>query len=71
MERRGRNSAGTGLKINIDKMKVFRLNARRQDPLKINGADVEDTESFVYFGATINNSGGAEQDIRRRLVRES
>ena len=59
----GSNSEGTGLKINVDKMKVFRLNAR----IKTNGTDVEDTDSFVYLGATVNKLGGAEQDIRSRL----
>ena len=67
LERLGRNSEGTGLKININKTKMLRLNARRQDPIKINGTDVEDTDSFVYLGAIVNNVGGAEQDIRSRL----
>ncbi|KAL9976346.1 hypothetical protein ACROYT_G013638 [Oculina patagonica] len=67
LERLRSNSEGTGLKINIDKTKVLRLNARRQDPIKPNGTDVEDTDSFVYLGATVNNLGGAEQDIRSRL----
>ncbi|XP_020605746.1 kinesin light chain-like [Orbicella faveolata] len=67
LERLGSNSEGTGLKINVEKTKVLRLNARRQDPLMINGIDVEDTDSFVYLGATVNNLGGAEQDIRSRL----
>ena len=35
LERLGSNSEGTGLKINIDKTKMLRLNARRQDPIKI------------------------------------
>ena len=39
----------------------------RQVPIKINGTDVEDTDSFVYLGATVNKWGGAEQDIRSRL----
>ena len=46
---------------------MLRLNAKRQDPIKINGTDVEDTYSFVYLVATVNNLGGAEQDIRSRL----
>jgi len=67
LERLGSDSEGTGLKINVNKTKVLRLNARRQDPIKINGTDVEDTDSFVYLGATVNNLGGAEQDIRSRF----
>ena len=66
VERLGTNSEGLGLKIKIDKMKVLRLNAKRQDPIKINSIDVEDTDSFVYLGATVNKLGGAEQDIQRR-----
>ena len=38
------------MKINVNKTKMLRLNARRQDPIKINGTDVEDTDSFVYLG---------------------
>ncbi|KAL9960526.1 hypothetical protein ACROYT_G033998 [Oculina patagonica] len=68
LERLGSNSEGTGLKINIDKTKVLRLNARRQDPMKINGTDVEDTDSFVYLGATVYNLGGADLDIRSRRI---
>ena len=67
VERLGRNGVGTGLKINIGKTKVLRLNAERQYPMEINGIDVEDTDSFVYLRAIVNNSGGAEQDTRRRL----
>jgi len=67
LERPGGNSIGPGLKINVDKSKSLRLNARRQHPLKINACNIEFTESFVYHGATFDNSGGAEQDIRRRL----
>ena len=45
----GRNSESRGLKIDIFKTKVLRLNAKRQDPIKINGIDVEDTYCFVYL----------------------
>ena len=44
---------------NINKSKVLRLNARRQDPIKINDIDFEDTNSFMYLGAIVNNLGGA------------
>ncbi|KAL9952797.1 hypothetical protein ACROYT_G040105 [Oculina patagonica] len=40
LERLGSISEGTGLKINIDKTNVLRLDARKQDPIKINGTDV-------------------------------
>ena len=61
LDRLGSNSEGTALKINIDKTKVLRLNARRLDRTMINGTDVEDTDSFVYLEAVVNNLGGAEE----------
>ena len=43
----------------------------RQDPIKINSTEVEDTDSFVYFlGAIVNNLGGPEKDIRNRLGKD-
>ena len=45
--RLGSNNEGTGLKKNIDKMKLLTLNARRQDHIKVIGTDVEDTDSFI------------------------
>ena len=53
VERLGRNSEGTCLKINIYKTKVLRLSAKRQGPVKINGIDGEDmyTDCFVHLGA--------------------
>ena len=50
LERLGSNSEGTGLKINIDKTKMLRLNARRQDPIKINGINVEDRQLCLSRG---------------------
>lgn len=46
LKRLGRNSERMGLMINFDKMNVLRLNTSRQDPLKINGTDVRDTDSW-------------------------
>ena len=67
LEKLGSNSECTGLKINIAKTKILRLNARRQDPIKISGTEAEDTDSFVCLGAIVSNLGGAEKDIRSRL----
>lgn len=57
LERPGGNSIGPGLKINIDKSKLLRLKARRH------------TESYFYHGVSFNNSGGTEQETRRKFGR--
>ena len=48
---------------------MLRPNAKGQDPITINDidVDVEDADRFVYLGAIVDNSGGPEQDVRRRL----
>ena len=60
-------SKTTGLNINSSKTKLMRLNANNTRPVEINGKIIEDVNTFVYLGATINTSGGADEDIRRRL----
>ena len=55
LERLGSNSEGTGLRINNDKTKMLRFNARKQDPIKIISTEVKDTDSFVYLGTIVNN----------------
>ena len=35
-----------GLKINIDKTREMRINARNQDAIKLRGQDIEDVEQF-------------------------
>ena len=40
-----------GLKINKEKTKAMRINARNQENIIINGQDIEDVDEFVYLGA--------------------
>ena len=42
-----------GLKINKEKTKAMRINARNQEKIKINGQDIEDVDEFVYLGAKV------------------
>ena len=39
---------GTGLKININKMKVRRFNAGSEEKVIVNEEELEDVDSFVY-----------------------
>ena len=62
-----RNAVYVGLKMSVKKTKVMRINARRQDSIKISGSEIEDTDEFTYLGSTVTKDGGAEADIRKRL----
>jgi hypothetical protein len=41
----------SGLKINIDKTKNLRINAQQNDPIILNGNDIEDVSHFTYLGS--------------------
>ena len=60
-------SQGTGLKINIAKAKVMRFNVVNDEKVVVNGEELEDVDSFVYLGAKVTTSGGADDDIICRL----
>ena len=56
-----------GLKINGEKTKTMRINARNQENIIINGQDIEDVEEFVYLGAKVCKEGGGMKDLKNRL----
>ena len=67
IDRLNRNGKGTGLKISTKKTKVMRINVDNNNPVVIDGQEVEDVETFDYLGARITKHGGAENDIKNRL----
>ena len=56
-----------GLKINIEKTKMMRINSRNQDQITIEGRDINEVEEFVYLGATVCKEGGGMKDLKNRL----
>ena len=68
-ERLSNASKGTGLKINITKTKVMRLNAASKEKVIVNGEELGHVDSFVYLGAKISTAGGADDDITSRLCK--
>ena len=40
-----------GLKINLDKINVIRINAKNQAPISIVGKNIKDVKEFTYLGA--------------------
>ena len=51
-----------GMKINVDKCKVFSQNNRT---IRIEGASVENVESFVFLGSVVPGTG---EDAVRRIA---
>ena len=58
-----------GLKISQEKTKVMRSNNIQQDPILIEGRDIEDVDEFVYLGSKISKSGGTDEDINSRIIK--
>ena len=61
------NAERTGLRVNVGKCKVMRVNARNNEAITVNGLALEDVEKFIYLGATVCKQGGGEEDIKARL----
>ena len=43
--------------MSVKKTEVMRINARRQDSIKISGSEIEDTDEFTYLGSTVTKDG--------------
>ena len=56
-----------GLRINKEKTKAMRINARNQEKITINGQDIEDVDEFVYLRAKVCKEGGGMNDLKNRL----
>lgn len=57
-----------GLKINVAKTKLMRLNAGLNDPpLLLGGEPIDDVESFCYLGCIIAKDGGASMCAENRI----
>lgn len=61
------NASQVGLKININKTKVMRLNSNVKTPVKINENEIEDVNTFTYLGGVVTSTGGCDEDITNRL----
>ncbi|KAG7302389.1 hypothetical protein JYU34_013918 [Plutella xylostella] len=60
-------AAKEGLRINIGKTKEMRLRSLDDQPLQINGVDVERVSKFTYLGGVVDPTGGTDLDIESRL----
>ena len=67
LERLNSNGLRTGLKINKKKTESLRINAANNSAFKVGDEDIKDVESFTYLGATVTTTGGAAEDINKRI----
>ena len=47
-----------GLKINLGKTKILRINAKNQTKITIDGQNIEEVREFTYLGAKVCQEGG-------------
>ena len=60
-------SRQVGLKINEDKSKVLRINAKNTEAVKVGSRTLEEVEKFTYLGSIVDRNGGSEADIKSRI----
>ena len=63
------NASGVGLKININKTKVMRLNSNVKEKVNIDGRTIDDVDTFTYLGGVVTSKGGCDEDISNRLCK--
>ena len=56
-----------GLTLNKQKTKILRINAGTDEPVKIEGEELEEVESFTYLGSVMDKSGGTDADVKTRI----
>lgn len=57
-----------GLKIDKEKTKAMRINARNREKIIINGQDIEDVDEFVYLGAKVCKERGGMKDFEEQVI---
>ena len=60
-------SQSTGLKINIKKTKLLKINTGNEDTITVEEKPVEAVESFTYLGSIVDQKGGTESDVKSRI----
>ena len=61
------NHKKIGLQINKKKTKLLKMNAKNQQPVILEGEEIESVQNFTYLGATVSNQGGCDEDIKATL----
>ncbi|VDO92291.1 unnamed protein product [Schistosoma margrebowiei] len=61
------SSAAIGLNIHKGKSKVLRYNTACNNPITIDGEDLEDVKTFTYLGSIIDEHDGSDADVKTRI----
>jgi len=56
-----------GLKINLKKTELIKINTTAQTPITVNGEAIKEVESFTYLGSVVGGLGGFDCDIKSRI----
>ena len=60
-------SKSVGLNIHSGKTKILRINTTSDLPITLRETPLEEVDSFMYLGSTVNREGGTDEDIRVRI----
>src|SRR5262249_19673691 len=62
-----KHAGQVGLKINVTKTKLMRINTTAPCNLVIEGETINEVESFCYLGTILSKDGGADLDVQSRI----
>ena len=62
-----REAEKTGLKINIQKTKLLKVNSTQQAKVQLKGKDTEEDNKFTYLGSVESDKGGRDGDVKNRI----
>ncbi|VDO78430.1 unnamed protein product [Schistosoma mattheei] len=60
-------SAAIGINIHKKKSKILRYNTSCNNPVTIDGEDLEDVKTFTYLGSIIDEHGESDADVKARI----
>lgn len=66
LERVAVEAEKTGLRINIGKTEILRINNQQQDPVRLQQEEIKEVDKFTYLGSIVSKDGGADDDIKSR-----
>ena len=61
------NSIKLGLRPNVSKTKVMKVNCTNNRPVTMRDTILEEVTSFVYLGSVVSIDGGSDEDIKVRI----
>ncbi|VDP71785.1 unnamed protein product [Schistosoma curassoni] len=60
-------SAAVGLNIHKGKSKILQYNTACNNPITIDGEDLQDVKTFTYLSSVIHEHNGSDADVKARI----